>query len=423
MGRWRVYGLAMTTPKQPRWIDYWPLDDVKVADWNPKDHEADLIAASIAAHGFVGGVIIDERTGKLVAGHGRRDELLRARAAGEDPPEGIQVVDGTWMVPVQRGWRSKTKRQAEQFIVADNATTAAAGFDAAALGPRLEDWAERGELDQGGYTPAAAADLFAGLAGDQPEPDEPPTPPVKTKVITRLGDVWQLGQHRLVCGDSFDPTVQDLALDGRAPTVIFTDPPYGMDLETDFSKVHGNGGGKYEKVIGDDAPFDASPIIGRFSHVAEQWWWGADYYRDTLDPGGSWVVWDKRGIDGEGVFDKVHGNHFELCWSRQPHRREIARIVWAGTIGMPQEDTATRVHPNQKPTALVRWFFKRWVAEGALVFDPFGGSGSVLAACEQTDRACATIELSPAYCDVIVRRWQALNDGTPLRNGKPRRLA
>ena len=171
----------------------------------------------------------------------------------------------------------------------------------------------------------------------------------------------------------------------------------------------GPGGNDYAPVIGDDVPYDPSWLLERFGKVKEQFWWGADYYREHLPPGGSWVVWDKRGNDQGMALDDLIGSVFELCWSRQQHKREIARIVWAGHHGMSADDTHTRVHPTQKPAALVTWLLERYVKRrSGPVLDLYAGSGSTLVACELEGVACLAMEIDPAYCDVVRSRYAQL---------------
>ena len=114
--------------------------------------------------------------------------------------------------------------------------------------------------------------------------------------------------------------------------------------------------------------------------------------------------------------DKMFGSSFELCWSKSKHKREIARVLWAGYFGMGGEDTKQRVHPTQKPIDLVIWFFERY--KGNKVIDLFLGSGSTLIACEKTGRKCYGMELDPHYCDVIIKRWEDYTGKKAQLNGK-----
>ena len=136
--------------------------------------------------------------------------------------------------------------------------------------------------------------------------------------------------------------------------------------------------------------------------------WGADYFAELLPNknDGSWIVWDKR--DDNEQFDKMYGSSFELCWSKNKHKRDIARVRWCGVFGTEKEFDHKRHHPTQKPTALVQWFLDRYSKENQSIVDLFGGSGSTLIACEQINRKCYTMELDPHYVDVIITRWEML---------------
>jgi DNA modification methylase len=214
--------------------------------------------------------------------------------------------------------------------------------------------------------------------------------------------------HFVMCGDSTDKASVEMLMNGTKADMVFTDPPYGMDVDVDYDsmfsndKRHKNKGDRFDKVIGDNEQYDPSHIFDMFD-CEEVVLWGADYYRKLLPDGGSWFVWDKR---TDSNMDKVVGNTFELAWSKSKHKREVARILWSGHHGMAKDDTKTRVHPTQKPVELVAWFFDR--LKGSTVVDLFLGSGSTLIACEQTDRTCYGMELDPRYVDVIRKRWAKL---------------
>lgn len=137
------------------------------------------------------------------------------------------------------------------------------------------------------------------------------------------------------------------------------------------------------------------------------------YYRVSLPLGGSWVVWDKRYNESGMDLDAVHGSCFELCWSKVSHKREIARVLWSGHHGMQGEDTKSRVHPTQKPVALVVWFLERHA--GTIVVDLFLGSGSTLIAAEQLGRRCYAMEIDPGYVAVAIQRWVDATGGAPVK--------
>lgn len=230
------------------------------------------------------------------------------------------------------------------------------------------------------------------------------------------GDIWQLGRHRIACLDAFDPATYKALLGGVMPHAIINDPPYGMRLDADYSAmvnslgiIQASGlrkGNTYADVIGDNQDFDASALANYFPHVKEQFWFGADYYSHTLDDTmhtGSWLVWDKR---LEESADKMFGSCFELIWSKQKHKRDILRHKWAGVFGLEHEPVHKRQHPTQKPVRLLEDIITRYTEEGCVILDSFLGSGTTLISAQRTGRACYGCELSPAYIDVIIARWE-----------------
>lgn len=230
--------------------------------------------------------------------------------------------------------------------------------------------------------------------------------PEKVEPKTKLGDLYILGNHRLLCGDSTNIQHVERLMDGEKADMVFTDPPYGMNLDTNYDKMfqsdssHVMKGNRFEKVKGDDVDYDPNPI---FSTDAKEYYiWGADYFYDKLPKGGSWIAWDKR----DENLDRVPGNTTEFLWSKNPHRRMSLRIKWSGHHGMQKEDVKKRVHPTQKPVALIEKFFEEFGSSHKTIVDIYGGSGSTLIACEKTNRKCFMMELDPHYCDVIVTRWE-----------------
>lgn len=214
-----------------------------------------------------------------------------------------------------------------------------------------------------------------------------------------------LGEHRLLCGDSSNREQLDRLYGDVTVGCVLTDPPYGINLATDYSTRPSGGIARpkaYRPVHGDDQPFDAGPLAAYFAAVVEQFWFGADYYRRTLssdDLDGSWLVWDKRNENT----DSGLGSGFELIWSHSRHKRDLLRHFFYGAFG---SEGAGREHPTQKPTPLLAEILERWAPEGCIVADPFAGSGSTLIACENLRHRCYAMEIDPAYCDVIVDRWE-----------------
>ena len=207
-------------------------------------------------------------------------------------------------------------------------------------------------------------------------------------------------------------------MDGGKAVLVLADPPYGIKLETGFEWSKGNKkmGIKpskgYQEVIGDDIQFD----YRKYEQIRakEEFWWGADYYIDTLPSfgkDGSWIVWDKKNDDLSNVWT----NEFELLWSKKKHKRIVLRVLWNGALGTESEDTKTRLHPTQKSIRVCGSIIGKYSQYQEIILDPFGGSGSTLIACEQLKRKCYMMEISPQYIDVIISRWEKFTGKTAIQ--------
>ena len=232
--------------------------------------------------------------------------------------------------------------------------------------------------------------------------------------ISKLGEVYQLGRHRLMCGDATSKEDVEKLMNGQKADMVFTDPPYGMNLDTDYSKMPGTST-HYKKVIGDDKEFDMTKI---FKNIKSPIWyvWGADYLYKTIPnfDDGVYIVWSKRMSDEE---NKVFGSAYELCWTYPKRKKEIWFVR-----GINQSSERLGVHPTQKPTELcVRALKQNENAKN--IIDVFGGSGSTLIACEQLNRTCYMCELDNKYIDVIIKRWMKFTGKRAKRiidaEGKP----
>jgi DNA modification methylase len=303
-----------------------------------------------------------------------------------------------------------TEEQQREFLIKDNTSGGEWDFEMLANEwdvEQLDSWGLDIPNFDSDEVLEAEDDDFDGI---------PPAEP-----ITVLGDLYEIGEHRLLCGDSTDSDQVAKLMNGQKADMVFTDPPYGMKLDADYSEMSNNStfakekgiknGKKYDNVIGDHNDFSDELINTIFSHfndTKEVFIWGADYFAELLPNKneGSWVVWDKR-VDEN--FDKMYGSAFELCWSKNRHKREIARIRWASAFGTEKEFDHKRHHPTQKPTELASWFFNKWGKENDLIVDLYLGSGTSIITSHQLKRKCYGMELDPKYCDVIVKRMVKLD--------------
>lgn len=340
---------------------------------------------------------VSKKSGFITSGHGRL-EAAKLKKWKEVP---VNFQD----------YESDEQEYAD--VQSDNAIASWAELDLSGINSDL------GELEPNFDINLLGIKDFVLEPADKLEPgcDEDEVPE-KVEPKTRSGDLYQLGTHRLMCGDSTSIDAVEKLMNDEKADMVFTDPPYGMCLDTDYSTMiqkGGRTGNKFRPVIGDDQDFDPSIIFGLFEYCPEIFLWGADYYCQHLPKNGSWVVWDKREseVTGSQVSEKMFGSMFELCWSKTKHKRDIARILWAGGLGQGiseerkgRNNSIDRCHPTQKPIMLAEWFFKRWGKDQDNIIDLFGGSGSTLIACEKTNRKCFMMEIDPHYCDVIVARWE-----------------
>lgn len=376
------------------------LSELKPYEKNPRknDEAVKYVMKSIKEFGFKVPIIIDKNN-VIVCGH------TRYKASKKLKLETVPCIIADDL----------TEEQIKAFRLADNKVSEKAEWDFDLLNDELNSIFDFDMTDFG-----FEFDNAEEKPTQEVVEDEVPNVPEEPKA--KYGDIYQLGNHRLMCGDSTSIKDINVLLNGDKIDMIYTDPPYGMNLDTDFSSMKGNldfakeknikGGKKYEQGIVDD--FNPKMVETIMSlNIKETFLWGADYFAELLPNknDGSWIVWDKRANGNDNIeedysSDKILGSCFELCWSKNKHKRDIARVKWAGVFGVSQEFDHKRHHPTQKPIKLSQWFLERYSKENEIVLDLFGGSGSTLMACEQLNRKCYMMELDPHYVDVIIARWE-----------------
>jgi DNA modification methylase len=353
------------------------------------DEQVQQIMGSIKEFGFTNPVLIDA-DGVIIAGHGRTMAAQRL---------------GMKEVPCLR-LSHLTDAQKRAYVIADNKLALNAGWDDEALanelrGLRDEDF----DLSLTGFDDdelsALLADAVAeGLTDEDAVPEAPEQP------VTTEGDVWLLGRHRLMCGDSTSIDAVEKLLDGRKADMVFTDPPYGVDYQSNMRTKSE----KFDVLKNDDTFLDIAPII---EAVSLGWvfvwtsWKVLPRWLDQMEAFGyptNQVIWFKGG-GGIGDLKKTFSSDYEtaLVWNRGAELtgKRIGSVWKVGKDG-----AASYVHPTQKPVELGVEAIDKTTHSGASVLDLFGGSGSTLIACEKTARDCRMMELDPKYCDVIIKRWQ-----------------
>lgn len=348
------------------------------------------IAGSIKEFGFNNPVLIDKDNG-IIAGHGR---VMAARKLGL-----------TEVPTILLDHLNETQRKA--YILADNRIAINSTWDNEMLSLELMDIKDDVSLAMLGFNVDELnallnpTELTEGLTDEDAVPDVPEEPK------TKLGDIYQLGNHRLMCGDSTSIDAVEKLINNNKIDLCYTDPPYGINEKGDRSKRKGetsfSDGVKYKDFKDDSIEYaiDAYNIVEGVLKVPRQVWWGANYYCHSLPQSNNWFVWDKR------VEDKQHdlNSDCELAWVKSKWSSvRIFRHLWKGLIKGSEHGQA-RVHPTQKPVALAEWSFE-YFKEFNTVLDLFGGSGSTLMACEKRNKQAYIMELDPHYCDVIIKRWE-----------------
>ncbi len=371
-------------------IDEISFDPANVRLHNEKN--IDAIKASLNRFGQQQPIVVDENM-VVRAGNGR---LEAARQLGWTH---INVVVS-----------DLDKVDLVAYSIADNRTGETSSWDEDGLREQLASLDD--ELRDIAYSDFDLADL--DLDDDKSETsekdDEIPELEDDNPYGVELGDIWQLGNHRVMCGDSTVKENLDKLMDGQKADMVYTDPPYGMNLNTDYSDQKASNhlifpriAKKHKKILNDDIKYDPSLLLKIFEYVDELFLWGFDYYMDKL-PVGCPIVWDKTG-GNDSLMQAGFGSNFELCWSKTSHKRDLIRYTYKGVAGMKPED-GNRVHPTQKPVGLACYFFDKWGKDKTNIVDLFLGSGSTLIACEKTNRTCFGCELDPHYVSVIINRWE-----------------
>ena len=354
------------------------------------DRSASLIAESLKRYGAARSIVIDEE-GRILAGNGT---VEGAKKAGINNVRIIEA-EGDELIAVRRTGLSEDEKVG--LALADNRSSDLSEWDNEMLRQLSEEhdltpWFEDDEL---------LAEVLEPEEGNT-DPDDVPEPPPEP--ITKPGDLWILGDHRLLCGDSTDVLAVERLMDGRKADMVFTDPPYGIGGYAGRS-------GKFEAIKNDELQGDdLAQLLACIPEAAHRFIWTtwSTYHTfvEALGVPDSLIVWVKpwpgmgKGYRGKHEFCMFYGDcqatDLYNIWENG-YELEGVKSTWDRTA-------KCNLHPTQKPVALAEFAISNHRPK--TVLDLFGGSGSTLIACEKTSRHCRMMELDPRYCDVIVKRWE-----------------
>jgi DNA modification methylase len=392
-----------------------PLGQIIPYARNPRRNEKAIatVAASIAEFGWRQPIVVDEAM-VVLAGHTR---LAAAQ----------QLKLETAPVHVAKGL---SEAQARAFRIMDNRSGENAEWDNELLGLELGDLLEADfDLDLTGFTDEELNGLLNGLAdGEGAQEGEDDIPETPEDPVSRPGDLWVLGNHRLLCGDSTVATDVERVLDGVKPMLLVSDPPYGVEYDPSWRNKSGASATKRTgKVLNDDRA-DWHEAWALFPGDVAYVWHGALHageVAESLEVSGfkirSQIIWAK---------DRLVLSRGDYHWQHEPCLYAVKKTGkghWAGDrkqttlwqIANKDQD-ATTVHGTQKPVECMRRPILNNSSPGQAIYEPFMGSGTTLIAAETTGRVCLGIELNPAYVDVAVQRWQQFTGQQAVLDGDGR---
>jgi len=381
------------------------MSNLKISDLTPDDKNYNkgsefgnsLIEKSLRKFGAGRSILIDKNN-RIIAGN---KTIENAGSIGLDDVIVVETT-GNQIVAVKRMDIDLDSKKGRELALADNASAKAnINWDFEAIN---FDWNETEIKEWGLEIPD-----FEVLEAEE---DDFAVPDGGTETDIVLGDLFEIGEHRLLCGDSTDSDQVAKLMNGQKADMVFTDPPYGISHSG--KGIKGNAKeNDFGEILGDNdvtVAIDAFNLCQSLFSDATMIFWGANYYSSCLPNGFGWLVWDKQ---REG--DTFSGA--ELAFVNKGIKVDVFRHQWHGMI-KGSEMGEKRVHPTQKPIALVEWSFTNYKAQDNIL-DLFLGSGTTMVASHNTKRKCFGMELDPKYCQVIVDRMQKLDPTLEVkRNGQ-----
>lgn len=416
-------------------LERWEVAKLKPFAQNARTHspeQIDQLVASIEEFGFTIPVLVDEK-GMIIAGHGR------VLAAAKREMSHVPVL-------VARGWSDARKRA---YVIADNKLAEGAGWDRNILGSELGNLSLGGfNVDVLGFAPGEIKALIAQATKGNADPDD--APPAPASPVSQPGDLWVLGEHRVLCGDACSRAAVDRLLAGRKPHLMVTDPPYGVDYDPDWrttarnanGKLLSTGKGRAKGKVANDQRADWREAWHLFPGVVAYVWHSGKHGTQlgvSLEAAKfalrSQIVWVKSNFvvgrgdyhwGHEAAFYTTKQGTFEDHWRFEDEHEVAAYAVklgataeWRGgrkqstvwQIDMVKNDTG---HGTQKPVECMRRPIANNSKGGDLIYDPFLGSGTTVIAAHIEGRVCLGLEIDAGYVDVIVERWATFTGLTPV---------
>lgn len=396
-------------------ITYLSLKELEPYARNARTHTPAQIVklrASLAAYGWTNPILIADMG--ILAGHAR----VTAAIAMANEGQAIRGNGNPWMAPTV-DLSHLTKRERRAYILADNRLAEDAGWDRDLLRIEIEALQACGfDLGLTGFDPQELLGLGTQSGGNTDPDDIPETPATP---VSRLGDVWRMGAHRVVCGDSTDANAVAAVLAGATPHLMVTDPPYGVNYDPKWRELSKFLSENYttRSTAYMDAPADTEANWAKCHALFKgdvAYVWHADVHSipigiTLMDQGfeiRASIIWAKdRPTINRGPYARQH----EPCWYAV---RQGKTAHWNGppmettlwTIPRIDKDTTRTGHAAQKPMECMRRPIENNSKIGDGVYEPFLGSGTTLIAAEITQRVCYAVELNPAFVDIAVRRWE-----------------
>ena len=345
--------------------------------------------------GWIAPVLVNKNSGRIIDGHLRVEEAIARKfkrvpimlldLTNDEEKKALLLLDPIAQLATENSERISA--------ILDSVI-----FGQAQLARHIKEIASRNGV---AFKRSMIGEKEDGVERDHKENENP-----DKEISVRINQIWQLGNHKLLCGDCTNRRLVDILFKDKKPTLIFADPPYGIDLIKDNKGVVGGGSKQYPtkifaKIEGDNAEYDPRFLLQTFPDIKYAFW-GGNYFANLLPTSRCWLIWDKCHI-AERTFASC-----ELCWTNFEGHSKIYKVTWDGYT--KEGENGSKVHPSQKAVKLYADIFSDFTTPDDLIYDPYLGSGTSILAAIQAGRICYGAELSVEYCEIIINRWQEFTD-------------